>query len=365
VNLGVLYDGQIYSYSRTGGIARYFANLLARLPADARPVLTLSGERGTSLPWHPNLRVIASAGAGRRLLAHRLAGARLRRAMRAVPFDLAHPTYYSLTTGRRIGEYAQPVVVTVWDMIHERFRDDLDPRGRVAAVKEAAIRAADRVICISESTRRDVVDRYGLDPDRLVVTHLAADVDATMSHGPEPVPAQPYFLYVGSRGPSYKNFWGAARAFRDVRSTQPDVTLALVGAPLSAEERRRLTELGIAEAVREFPGAGDCHLAKLYRCALALVYPSLYEGFGIPPLEAMQCGTAVVAGRVASIPEVVGDAALLVDPSSAPALADAMSQLLDNPARRDDLVARGAVQAAGFDWDLTAATTLDVYRSLL
>jgi glycosyltransferase involved in cell wall biosynthesis len=108
----------------------------------------------------------------------------------------------------------------------------------------------------------------------------------------------------------------------------------------------------------------DAGLARLYAGSVALVYPSLYEGFGIPPLEAMGCGTAVIAGNVASIPEVVGDAALLIDPMSAEALAQAMLELVEHPGRRAELVAAGAARARRFSWAETARRTVAVYESL-
>ena len=108
----------------------------------------------------------------------------------------------------------------------------------------------------------------------------------------------------------------------------------------------------------------DRHLAKLYRCSVAFVYPSLYEGFGIPPLEAMSCKTPVVAANCSSIPEVVGDAGLLFNPKATGDLADILLLLLDSPKERDRLIAKGHQRAQMFSWDKTVAQTVDVYRSV-
>jgi glycosyltransferase involved in cell wall biosynthesis len=105
----------------------------------------------------------------------------------------------------------------------------------------------------------------------------------------------------------------------------------------------------------------DRHLAKLYRCSMAFIYPSLYEGFGIPALEAMSCGTPVIASNTSSIPEVVGDAGILFNPESSDDLADILMSVLDNPLERDRLIARGLKRSAMFSWDRTVAQTLDVY----
>jgi glycosyltransferase involved in cell wall biosynthesis len=123
--------------------------------------------------------------------------------------------------------------------------------------------------------------------------------------------------------------------------------------------------LNLANRIHHYQHASDTHLAKLYRHSVAFVYPSLYQGFGIPPLEAMACGTAVVAADSSSIPEVVGDAGILFPPQAAGDLADILLDLLDSPSQRDRLVAKGADRYQKFSWDTTAATTVGVYRSLL
>jgi len=122
--------------------------------------------------------------------------------------------------------------------------------------------------------------------------------------------------------------------------------------------------LSLGKSIEHYGYASDCHLAKLYRCSVAFVYPSLYEGFGIPPLEAMSCGTAVVASNTSSIPEVVGDAGILFDPTSTSDLVDILLNLLENSSKRECLISKGLVRASMFSWDQTIAQTLEVYRSI-
>ena len=128
------------------------------------------------------------------------------------------------------------------------------------------------------------------------------------------MPERPYFLYVGLRY-RYKNFGGLLASFARARSSLGGAALCVVGAPFSDGENKLIAELGLADAVEHYGHVSDAHLAKLYRCCVAFVYPSLYEGFGIPPLEAMSCGAPVVASNRSSLPEVVGDAGLLFDPA--------------------------------------------------
>jgi glycosyltransferase involved in cell wall biosynthesis len=368
----ILYDGQIYGWQAAGGINRYFANVIAGLPRDFEPALLVGESREVNFPAHPNLKVY---GYGRgyprlqrlsyrlglhvsrlrdRLLAERLARGR---------FDVFHPTYYTLLTERPVGSYRAPTVVTVWDMIHELFAEEMDPTGEHAEGKRRAILAADRIICISENTKRDLLARHPVPEERVVVTYLASELDAALAEGPEPFPARPFYLYVGSRS-RYKNFDGLLRALARVAPLRPDLALCVVGPPFTDAEGRLIAELKLAGRVEHYGYAADAQLAKLYRRSLALVYPSLYEGFGIPPLEAMSCGTVAVVSRASSLPEVVGDAGLLFDPRSLDELADILLSLTEDDALRRGLIEKGRRRARQFSWARTAAETTEVYRSL-
>jgi glycosyltransferase involved in cell wall biosynthesis len=364
----ILYDGQIYSMQGAGGINRYFANIIGALPREFSPVLLAERSRGLNYPSHPRLEVrqlgkrrLDSVSYRMSLGVSRLEAALLKRRLTGARFDLAHPTYYTLLTGREIGDYRCPVVLTVWDMIHELFAATMDPSGRVAEEKRRALHAADLLICISENTRRDLLARYPELERRVRVTHLATSLQVSMSHGTEPVPSRPYYLYVGSRS-SYKNFDLLLVALARCASSRPDVGLCVVGTPFSDAEMSRMVELGVATRVELVERPPDSHLAKLYRCSVALVYPSLYEGFGIPPLEAMACGTPALVANSSSLPEVVGDAGLLFDPRAVDELAAAMLFVLDSPAERERLLAAGLTRARAFSWELTVSRTIDAYR---
>ncbi|MGH8526939.1 MAG: glycosyltransferase family 4 protein, partial [Gammaproteobacteria bacterium] len=213
-------------------------------------------------------------------------------------------------------------------------------------------------------TKKDLLERYALPPERVHVTHLASEIDESLAHGPEVVPSRPYFLYVGARA-GYKNFQRLLVAFANIASLRLDVQLCAVGAPFNAAEARAIADLKLSGRVESYDRVNDEHLAKLYRCSLALVYPSLYEGFGIPPVEAMMCGTAVVASNSSSLPEVIGNAGLLFNPESTDELADLLLLLIDNPGERERLVARGRERARVFSWERTAAQTFEVYRSVI
>ncbi len=362
----ILYDGQIYAIQTTGGINRYFANLISRLPESYSPTLTAIHEAyNLNYPVHSKLSGYKYLRFRPSRISWRLEKYYFRFLTDLTRFDIAHPTYYYLLTKREIKEYSCPVVLTVHDMIHEIFAKEMDVKGDEAEMKRKAILAAQAIICVSENTKKDLLERYPIPEDKISVTYLASEIDASLSYGSEPVSSKPYYLYVGNHQVGYKNFDGLLHAFSKTVSVNPDVALCVVGEPFNNVERNLIESLKLTEHIEHYGYIKDTHLAKLYRCSLAFVYPSLYEGFGIPPLEAMACGTVVVASNSSSIPEVVGDAGILFDPNATGDLADIFLSLLNGSQERDTLIALGYQRAKQFNWDKTVAQTLDVYRSVV
>ncbi len=250
------------------------------------------------------------------------------------------------------------------------------------AVHRSVARRADGVIAVSAATRDAFVARMGADPGRVHVVHSGIPSDFS------PVPSgvagevssryglrRPFILYVGTRE-RRKNLLGLVQAFARVAERHADVDLALVGARPDVEARavqgaggwtgRELEEtvasLGLTGRVRILGLMPRDDLPALYSAASVFAFPTLYEGFGFPALEAMACGTPVVASNRSAVPEVLGDAAILADPGDADAFGEAMLGVLDDPALASDLSARGRERARSFTWDRTAAGTLRVYR---
>jgi len=145
----------------------------------------------------------------------------------------------------------------------------------------------------------------------------------------------------------------------------PEIRLCVVGSPFNTKELEMIGWFGLMKVIENYGQVKDTHLAKLYRCSVAFVYPSFYEGFGIPLLEAMACGTAVIASNCSSIPEVVGDAAVLFEPSDTNSLTEALFFMYNHPAKRSHFISKGHERAKSFSWQKTAMQTVQVYRSLL
>jgi len=249
-------------------------------------------------------------------------------------------------------------------MIHERFPESFAAWDSTSKEKAAAVKRADHIVCISENTRRDLIELFHVPPDKTSVVYLGF----TLTH---PVtktgnkPERPYLLYVGSRG-GYKNFERLLHAYASTELLQGQFDLlAFGGGAFNAKEVELISSLGLSVRQIRQVGGSDERLAELYRDAAVFIYPSLYEGFGIPPLEAMSFDCPVACSNSSSIPEVVGDAALLFDPLSVESIGKAVVSLLQDQALRQTLVERGRERIKIFSWQSCAQQTADIYRGLM
>ena len=206
-------------------------------------------------------------------------------------------------------------VLTIYDLIHERYPNSFINSVGTTRPKKIAANRADHVICISESTRRDLVEYCGVPEERTSVIYLGVDPNfGQVINTTERLNPRPFLLYVGARG-GYKNFNGLVKAFaKSERLRQEFDLLCFGGGAISSSELELAMALGLRPNQLIQIGGSDNILVSLYKQASALVYPSLYEGFGIPPLEAMTVGCPVICSNSSSLPEVVGDAAETFNP---------------------------------------------------
>lgn len=257
-------------------------------------------------------------------------------------------------------------VVTVQDLGHFRLAEQFAAWKVAAAshVLSAAVRRAARVVVTSRATLRDLLERHPEVAPRVSVIPLGV-----ADPRPTPTPARaaeidawrPFLLCVGNRKP-HKNLVAAVETLARLRSAGDDVRLVIVGQDFGqdAEVLARCRAAGVEDSIVWFGEASEAELSFLYSRAGCLLFPSLFEGFGLPPLEAMAAGLPVVASDRASIPEVVGDAAALVDPMDWDAMAGAARALLHDGSHRAEMVRRGRARAAAFRWSETAARVGDL-----
>jgi glycosyltransferase involved in cell wall biosynthesis len=267
-----------------------------------------------------------------------------------------------------------PSVVSVLDVIYHHFPETFPAASRLGLrlVVPAGARRARRVIAISHAGKRDLVETLRLEPDRIEVVHLGFMEPPVAEPAPEDQLRARYGLAAGpivlsvAAALRHKNLARLVEAFATAQEGR-DASLVIVGhAGLDTERLRgQAQQLGIGARVHFTGWIDDAELEGLYRCASAFVYPSLMEGFGMPVLEAMYRGVAVACSNVSAMPEVAGDAAELFDPAEPDAIAAALTRLLDDPVRREQLVARGHERWKAFSWERAAEETLDVYERAL
>lgn len=363
----VFYDGFIYAeqWRQKGGISRYFDNLINNLPMECFPVVTTTRPRNSETLDHKNLELYRfPLNFKPRRFSRVIQKQYFQYKSQKIQAQIFHPTYYQLLDNYFARRTQSPTVITVYDMIHEIFSHSMDPRNKIAKIKKNAIFSAQAIICISESTKRDLLEIYPSLEERIFVTYLATELNKDYVRETETSPEFPYFIYVGSRS-YYKNFDRLLMAFSVLVNKYPDVKLCIVGSPFKQQEARRIAEFNLSEKIVNYGLVNDHQLAKLYNSSLALVYPSMYEGFGIPPLEAMSCGTIVIASNASSIPEVVGEVGLYFDPASVDELLDQLLIAIENPIQCQKLKNAALQQVKKFSWKKTAQQTINIYKKLV
>lgn len=372
----IAFDHQAFCLQRTGGVSRYFCELAkAILPTNKNVRIFAPLYRNSYLRDLPNPNVkgywVKDYPAYTATLCTRIMGGLASFAIKRWQPDIIHETYYS---SRPSGAKKTPIVLTVFDMISELgFMGDQARSVDIKLTpKYQAVQRADQVICISQSTQRDLIRLFNIPASKTSVIYLGCDAfvfDAmleTRAAGTTLAAkhAKPYLLYVGLRG-AYKNFSRLLEAYSKSKRLTDDFDLMAFGAgAFTHDEQTQITALGLSlNQVRQTAGT-DEYLANLYRNAAAFVYPSRYEGFGLPPLEAMAQGCPVVSSNTSSMPEVIGDAAEYFDPDYVDDVSAAIERVVYSPERSEDLICKGYARSKMFDWKTCATETMRLYQTI-
>ncbi len=359
------------AYEQGGGIGRYVRELvaaLARQPADLDYRLFVSGADqlpalpGANFTWKPT---------------HLTPGTLARiwqRARVPLPVEfftgsvaLYHATDFVLPPTRARS------LLTVHDLSFVRVPEtaSVQLKSYLDAVVPRSVRRADHVLADSQATKDDLIELYGTPPEKITV--LLSGVDARFQRVDNPavrvkytIPPRPYIFSVGTVQPR-KNYARLIQALAVLRSRGYDIDLVIAGGRGWLEDPiyAAIHDAHMDDYVHFIGFADDADLPALYSAATITAVPSLYEGFGIPVLESMACGTTVVTSNVSSLPEVAGDAALTVDPTDLDAIIDALQRLIDDEALRADLSARGFARAHEFTWDRSAQQLHEIYMRMI
>lgn len=368
-------DGLIYQMQSVGGISRIYNEILPRmcdLETELSIILYISEPTRQSPPIHMQIQNIPLLRNDLRpaRVWHRL-GPTINQALLSIKVTrqmIWHSTYFTLPA-----RPTRAVVTTVYDTNYIRFASmfTLPNEERLRQRQKRSIQAADVVICISETTARDVQQLYGIGLTRIRVVPLACSgvfrprgVDESDDTLWKPPTDKPFLLYVGQRR-KYKNFGTLLRAY-STWSEHQQVDLVVAGQPWSATEQEQIRDLKLEQHIHLLTGVDDHRLRELYLQTAAFVYPSLWEGFGIPILEAMACHCPVVASRIPTTVEVGGEYPIYFeagDSDNLDSLHCALSRAL-REGRTEQRIALADEYAKRYSWDQTARQTLAVYRAL-
>jgi len=327
----ILVDQNTRQLSKVGGVRRYFSHYLPLLKK-----------------INPNIQLI-NTSAGKHS-------------------DIFHSIYYTTHRNKKI-----PQVVTVYDMIHELFPEYFPgiKNSLFRRKKKRVIQSADAVICISKNTQHDLFRFYKLDRDKTHVIYPGVgkpfkkiiDQKIKQKFFKKRRLGKPFLLYVGHRG-RYKNFLTLVNAYASWSENRKIDLVTVGGIKFTPQEKNLFNRLGLASKIHNFQSISDHQLALFYNCAYAFIFPSLYEGFGLPLIEAMACGTLVLASNKSSFPEIGQDSILYFEPENVTSITGALNKSLSED-KKEKLIRKGLVRAKYFSWEKTARQTLKVYQQLI
>jgi glycosyltransferase involved in cell wall biosynthesis len=373
LRIGIDYTAAVRQGAGIGRYTRELVRALAKLDRSHDYVLfaAAGGQRLVDTGWPPNFQTHAVPLSDRALaiLWHRLR-LPLWVELATGPLDIFHSPDFVLPPVRRAR-----TMLTVHDLSFIRYPEcaDANLRAYLNKVVPRSVQRADFVLADSQNTKNDLVELLGVEFEKIEVVYpgvedrfrpiedqpLLEEVRTRYSLPPR------FVLGLGTLQPR-KNFTGLIEAFADLRFAICDLRLVIAGGKgwLYEEIFATVERLGLEEKV-VFPGfVADEHLPALYNLADLFVFPSLYEGFGLPPLEAMACGTPVITSDASSLPEVVGEAELMMEATDVEALTEAMKRVLEDNALREGMIAKGMKQAKKFTWEQAAAKLLSLYEAI-
>jgi glycosyltransferase involved in cell wall biosynthesis len=361
----ILYDHQVFSLQDVGGISRYYFELAKHIVNfDSCSVEFFLGVQRNIFRYADPPRVKTTGYSGKFVIAPGKFRYLLNELLSDLylptrgQFDIYHPTHCRHLPAVR----KQRMVVTHHDCAYEIFPHLFPSAASVIAMRRRLFNHADAIICISDATRRDLHHFYDLPESKtFVVHHGISQIKQSPNTGSGPLVARPFLLYVGSRF-SYKNFDGLLRAFARAELNREYDLVALGGGSPTAEETALVSELGINESVQFMPAVSDALLAQAYTQAHLFVYPSLYEGFGFPPLEAMSLKCPVLAAHTSSIPEICQDVVFYFDTKEQDEFVQQLKHACIDETARLEKIEKGKQLVARYTWDRCASETLMIYR---
>lgn len=369
----IILDPQIFNDQKYGGISRYYKEIFSRLAQ--REVINIPlfqtsnvylKESDLLTPKQKRnclmVDIMLKLGISTRSMIRKNQTKIFNSTIINWDYDVFVPTYYDDYFLDKIKD--KPFVLTVYDMIHELFPENFqDNNYSVSANKKKLMEKATRIIAVSNNTKKDILKIYPhIDASKIDVIYHGV----SMKINSEIKIALPenYILFVGNRA-NYKNFKFFVTALKDTLLNQPNLVIVCAGGgAFSNDEKDFFNQLGISDKIIQ-KGFKEEELGLFYQKAKCFVFPSIYEGFGIPVLESMACGCPIVLGNHSSFPEVASDAGFYFDLNNPEDLKNKVELLLSDASLRDEYIQKGLAQVSKFNWDNAAQQCLEVYKKAL
>jgi glycosyltransferase involved in cell wall biosynthesis len=363
----VFYDHQIYSSQVYGGVSRYFYELI-NLFGDNEQIDPLLDVRFSNNYYIRNLGTRSPYSffknwnfSGKNRILERINRLHTLSLLKKNDYDIFHPTFYNPYFIKHLD--GKPFVLTVMDFIHEFYPELPNAAGELAS-KKTLIEKAERIICISQNTKNDLLKLYDVPKEKVDVIYLAqADLGTSDKQCSVAFPEK-FILFMGQRK-YYKNFKVLLKSFSKISKEFPDCYLFCAGGgSFNQEEISLIEKFSVTNKLMQF-NLSDYELKCAYQKAQTFVFPSDYEGFGIPTLEAFANGCPVILSNASCFSEIGGEAAMYFEKNCVEDLSSKMIEVLQNKDLRDNLIAKGAERNKQFSWEKTTAKTLELYKKVL
>jgi len=362
----ILYDHQIFSEQNYGGISRYFTELMNYYYKTKIVEFELSLKYSDNLylkevPYSQHKEFFLKVPfKGKGTIRNIINNSKSRTIISKSNFDVFHPTYYNPYFLNLLK--AKPFIITVYDLTHEIYSNDLGDSKVLIKQKEQLIKKSAKIIAISNNTKQDLLKYYDVNEEKISVVYLANPLKSKIILHNLYLPEK-FVLFVGNRG-AYKNFSNFIQGMTTILANDDELTIVCGGGgKFSKNEIKEFKRLHIGERIKYY-NIDDTILFNLYKKAQLFVFPSLYEGFGLPVLESFYSGCCLVASNRTSIPEVAENAAIYFDPENPDDIACNIEKVLYNKNLRQSLIIKGYEQLKKYSWKKTAESTARVYSEI-
>lgn len=363
----ILYDHQIFSLQKYGGISRYFYEMIKYLKINNTDI-------ETSLLFSNNCYISDNKYVrhykflpkyefrGKQRLNIFFNKLKSKSVLKKQDFDIFHPTYYNPYFLKYMDN--KPFVITVYDMIHEKFNNMFKENDQTTQNKKLLCGKATKIIAISQNTKKDLIEIFDIDERKIEVVYLGNSLVVSNSVLNDIKLPKKYILFVGSRS-AYKNFNRFIRSISDILYNDKDLSVVCVGGgKFNDDEIQLFNNLKIKKRVFQY-SLDDDKLSLFYKNTELFVFPSLYEGFGMPVLETFACQCPLVCSNVSSLPEIASDGAEYFNPYSEESIANAVKKVLYSDSEKKRLIDNGTQRLKYFSWKKTAEETKKIYESIL